>query len=113
MLYLYDILNSLSLGPYLRQFDLLVSRCLWDIRNRDMLIWRLTPRLASPRDRIPKLCHNGIMNTLNSCSEASKGDRRYAPGVAAVGVCMRPLQVKMEPTYEDERQAVSVESNDT
>ena len=49
------------------------------------------------------------MNTLNSGSEASKGDRRYAPGVAGVGVCMRPLEVKVELTYEDGRQAVSVE----
>ena len=49
------------------------------------------------------------MDTLNGGSEASQGDRRYAPGVAGVGVCMRPLEVKVESTYDDGRQAVSVE----
>ena len=49
------------------------------------------------------------MNTLNSRSEASKGDQRYAPGVAGIEVCVCPLEVKVEPTYEDGGQAVFIE----
>ena len=45
--------------------------------------------------------------------KASKSDRRYAPGVADIGVRMCPLEVKMEPTYEDDRQAVFTEFDDS
>ena len=113
MLYLHSFLIPLSLGPEFPQFDLLVSGCRWHIRNHDIASRRLASRLLSPRDWITKLCQNGIMETLNSCSEASQGDRRYAPGIAGIGVCMRPLEVKVEPTYENDRQAVFIKFDNT
>ena len=112
MLYLNSILTPLSLGPQFRQFDL-ITGCPWDIRNRDLIIQRLASRLASPRDRITKFCQDGMMDTLNSCLEASKGDRRQAPGIAKIGVCIRSLEVKVEPTNKDDRQAVFIEFDDT
>ena len=66
----------------------------------------------SPRDRITKLCQSGIVDISNSGSEASKGDRKYAPS-AGIGVCMRPFEVKVKPTYEEGRQAVFNESDDS
>ena len=113
MLYLYDILTPLLLGPYFGQFDLLVCRCLWDIRNRDIVIWQLAPRLVSHRDQITKLCDNGVEETLNSGLKSSEGNRRYAPGVAGIEVCIRPLEVKVEPTYENDREAVFIEFDDS
>ena len=100
MLYLHSILTPLSMGTWFRQFDPFINDCPCNIL---IAIRRLASRLVSHRGRITKLCHNGIVDTLNGRLEASKGDRSYARGAC-------PLEVKVKPTYEDGRQAVFFES---